>query len=504
MSKRLFAVIFILAAILRLVGVWSAQLWYDENFTLILSRLSLAQMLAATAGDTHPLLYYLLVWPIGQLLKSPDAPVWLLRLPSLLFSLASVWLFWSIINHLCFHGNGGLRPDALNINRRVAVAALVLMVVMPIQIYYAQEARMYALLEMLVLAGFLAVIQRRWLWFGVCGVLMLYTQNYGMYYWVALTLVALIRNLPDRATYKKVLLAAGLAGLAYLPWVNVLVGQMRNIQGTYWMQMTDVGAPALTLFNMLFMMLSSNAVIQIPILLVGFAWLFGSLLLVIFGKHHRPASAARTNYLLTVCIMAFLPLALAVLTSAIWQPVLHYRPLIASTPFLYLLMAEPVELLFDASGRFLCRRAIYAACFILPVILICDISIYAYSSYSKDDGSRLDLAYIQQHWQPGDVVLENSAQSWVNMTPYAPDLPRYFIPQCSSENGRLSAATSQVLGMQDAPSDLTYTRAWVIWLYSPLTRVAENCAQDLYHLSAPVQVTIDNEYIYYGLWLANK
>jgi uncharacterized membrane protein len=144
MTKRWLLVLFAIAAILRLGFVWIAPAWYDENFTLIVSRLPFDRMLLAVAGDVHPPLWYLLLWPLGQL----HAPIWVLRIPAALLSVFSVGIFWSILG-------------ALELSPRVRVAALVLMAILPIQLYYAMEARMYTLLEFLVLAAVLRSEERR-------------------------------------------------------------------------------------------------------------------------------------------------------------------------------------------------------------------------------------------------------------------------------------------------------------------------------------------------------
>src|ERR1035437_8314979 len=134
MSRKFLAWIFAISAVLRLAVIWIAPAWYDENFSLILSRLPIDSMLADTAGHTHPPLYYLLICPLVQL----HAPIWVLRIPSTLLSLASIWLFWRIL-------------EEFRLPLRIQMAALILMAIMPIQLYYAQEARMYSLLEFLVL-----------------------------------------------------------------------------------------------------------------------------------------------------------------------------------------------------------------------------------------------------------------------------------------------------------------------------------------------------------------
>jgi hypothetical protein len=524
-SKRFLAWLFAVSAVLRLAFVWVAPAWYDENFSLILSRLPLGQMLAATAGDVHPPLYYLLIWPLGQL----HAPIWALRIPGALLSLASVWLFWRIL-------------QAFELRPHVQAAALVLMAIMPIQLYYAQEARMYSLLEFLVLAACLAMLRRRWAWFGLACGLMLYTQYYAIFYIAALGLVALIRARwiekypfgPDYPLgfavsieeYRKFFLSLALAGLAFLPWVIVLQNQMHTLSGNYWMQLTGVGMLPRVLFEILFMP-PGNAVTQIPLMLACFTWVVGALL---YASLHRP------NNLGSIVWLAFLPFALAILVSLVWQPVLHYRPLIGISPFLYILLALPVEALFeftitykfkffrsifggsDWSGKHRpygiqrldkraiepnLRKSLMAAIFLVPLLLVTDGSMYVYARQNKTSGATRAVAYIQAHWQPGDIVYHYGDDSWVNTVPYN-DLPNYKAPDCAPTLGGLSAATRAAIGMQIRPlSALTYRRAWLLWSDGPLEPTCDMAQLTSLGLDPhkPILPLTVDEYYFEGLWL---
>src|ERR1035437_10050589 len=299
MSRKFLAWIFAISAVLRLALIWIAPAWYDENFSLILSRLPIARMLAATAGDTHPPLYYLLIWPLGQL----HAPIWVLRIPSALLSLASIWLFWRIL-------------EEFRLPLRIQMAALILMAIMPIQLYYAQEARMYSLLEFLVLAACLAMLRKHWGWYWLACALMLYTQYFAIFYITALGVVIGLRYKHEdimRAFWANVF-----AFFVFLPWVDVLLNQMHTLQGGYWMQLTGVGMLPRVLFENLFMP-PGNAVTQIPLMLVCFAWL--AVALIYAFRHY-------SDNLGSILSLAFVPFALAVLVSLVWQPILHYRPLI--------------------------------------------------------------------------------------------------------------------------------------------------------------------------------
>jgi hypothetical protein len=239
----------------------------------------------------------------------------------------------------------------------------------------------------------------------------------------------------------------------------------------------------------------ANAVVQIPLMLACFAWLTIALLYAIL---HRPENLG------SILWLAFLPFALAVLVSLIWQPVLHYRPLIGISPFLYILLAGPVEAIFQGN-RIRWRTVLYAAIFIVPLILISDVSVYVYARENKTSGASIALAYIQAYWQPGDVIYHFGDDSWVNTTPYN-SLPNYKAPDCGATLGSLSPATRIAIGQQIVPlSSLTYQRAWLLWSESPLT---PPCLDDqLTSLGMDPKkpllllTTTSNEYVFEGLWL---
>jgi hypothetical protein len=490
MTKRWLIVLFSVAAVLRLGFIWAAPAWYDEAFTQVVSRLPFERMLVAVTGDVHPPLWYLLLWPLGQL----QAPIWVLRIPAALLSIFSVGIFWSILG-------------ALELSPRVRTAALVLMVIMPIQLYYAQEARMYALLEFLVLAAVLAMLRRKWFWFWLASVLMLYTQYYGFFYLATLYLVAL--NFNEHKQWPKIFLAFLLALWAFIPWGLVLKSQMSILSGSYWMQLTGSGMVLRVLFDALYMP-PQNAVLQIPLMLAGFGWL-----IVAIGY----ALVKRNKVTGLVSLIAFCPFLFAVLFSLIWQPILHYRPLIAVTPFLYILLAGPIDILFAPPVNDLrlwiymlyafhglnLRRAVFASVFLLPLLLICDGNILANTPKNKASGAAVELAYVQAHWQPGDILYHFSDDSWV-LTAGNP-LPNYKAPDCAPTLGALSPATRAAIGEQIAPlSSLQYKRAWLIWSDGPLNPACSRTQLTALGLDPdkPLLLTQDDEYVYEGLWMVEK
>jgi len=131
-----------LVAAVGLLGIGREPLWLDEIFSFDFTGGTLHDTLRAAAGDTHPPLYFLLLNLWRHL--AGDSPL-ALRLPSVL-SMAACALALSLI--------------AVQVSKRWSVrsAVVLLAALSPIGLFYAQEARMYALAAALAAWALLAVV----------------------------------------------------------------------------------------------------------------------------------------------------------------------------------------------------------------------------------------------------------------------------------------------------------------------------------------------------------
>ncbi|HEY86052.1 MAG TPA: hypothetical protein G4N96_13170, partial [Chloroflexi bacterium] len=130
------------------------SLWGDEIFSAIFAAKSPAEVIAFTASDIHPPLYYLLVgvmsriplWPQGTPSAASD---WLWRWPSALAGVLTVAVTCRLGQTL--------------FGRQVGLMAALLLAVAPVAIKYGQEARMHALFMFLSALStlFLALALRR-------------------------------------------------------------------------------------------------------------------------------------------------------------------------------------------------------------------------------------------------------------------------------------------------------------------------------------------------------
>jgi mannosyltransferase len=215
------AVAVVLGVLLRLAS--RSDLWLDEALSVNIATLPLGDMVDALRRDGHPPLYYLLLHGWTSVFGEGDEAV---RSLSGVFALATIPVFW--VGARRYGGRGA------------AVAAVVLLATNPFAIRYATEARMYALVTLLVATGWLALrvaLERRstLALVGVglsAGLLLL--AHYWSFYLVAATAVVLLwlwRRGHERAKATFFALAAGC--VLFLPWLPSFIEQAGST-GTPW------------------------------------------------------------------------------------------------------------------------------------------------------------------------------------------------------------------------------------------------------------------------------
>jgi len=476
--------ILITALALRLAFIGAAPLWYDEAFTAWVSAIPFADMWAALLGDVHPPLYYSLTWGLVHLTgaDTPERLALALRLLSVPFSLWAVYLTYQI-------------GQALYWPKRATLAAAAFMAVSPAQIFFAQEARMYAIFQAVVLLAFLGLLKRQW-WLATLSLaLALWLHNYGLIYWGALGLVVLFDYVKAYRTlgmlyHPRIIFSHAAAFtiplILWLPWVAVLARQMGTVAGGYWILPPTVGDILSSFYYIL------GGITQRPEFhAVAVMVCFGAAILTVYRVIQK-----RPPGWVPLAVFGFTPLAVAVIGSYLWQPVLLYRGLLPSSAALALLIGW-------ALTRGPVKYQAIAAALIVPVVLaaLCN----HYTANPKD--SNQEVAYlierIRAEWQPGDIIYHVDAGSMVGFWLYARDLPQYLAPPCEDETlGSLSAETRRGLGIIEKPLDeIDHGRAWVAYTIGPTARAC--MVRDYGYLAEGEawEMSEDSECVFSGVWL---
>jgi hypothetical protein len=447
----------LVGVLLRLCGLGTHYLTYDEAFTLLTARGSLPALIAATAGDVHPPLSYIVVWGFTRLAGLSPLT---LRLPGALLSVAALPLVLALARRL-------------GLSRGATLAGLALFALSPFQVHYAQDARMYPLLQLAVLGAIVAAWDRRWWWLALCLTVALWTHNYGLFYTAVIGLLALARELAlpvwmahddgrieSGANLKAVVVAVAAPLILWLPWLGVLRFQMHALSGGYWIPPLSLGQALYPVYALFWGSTLPERVVGIAALVVyaavAFA-LFKSLRL----KQHR--------VLLWLVLGPFL---LAAAVSFAWKPIYLFRGFIGVVAPLCLLLGWAIT---EGTSW---RRTAWAGLMLGPLMLLSLANrAPALGTLTGENGRA--LAVITAGWQDGDIVYHGNVGSLTGFAATAPDwMPNYLMPVQPGSVGVLTPETRQALGFCEGPlgkgeiiadcgaagqRGQDWRRVWLVW-----------------------------------------
>jgi uncharacterized membrane protein len=462
--------VLLLALVLRLINLGGRPMWYDEAFAVLYAEKPLATMLYGTltqvggaAADVHPLFFYSMLhaWMLvaGQ---SPAA----VRALSVLVGTATVGMAYLLARRL--------------FDRRVGLAAALIVAVAPFHVYYSQEARMYVWLGFAA-AGMAYFFVRawaaggwlNWLVFGLFGALTLYAHNLGVMFLAGLDLWLLWAWLRPGAAcwrnFRPVLLSHLLMVGLFAPWLVVVPSQFGKIQQAYWVEQPGIASLIQTV--LIFHFGYDNQ--SLPGWLLPPALFFSLLVLAILsfelirqhkGPNLQPQQAAPYSLLPTpyslLLSLTLGPVLLTFLASQI-RPVYVVRALLPSALMYYVLVA----------GVLVAGRAPWPVKWglFLPSALIVAVSLINHYGYAQFPRPPFDeaAAYLRAHYQPADVIVHSNKLTFLPTYYYDRSLPQAFVAdEPGSPSDTLAYPTQQALGLfatsDIAKAALGHERVWFV------------------------------------------
>jgi mannosyltransferase len=227
----------------------------DEPFSIYIAQMDILSIINQLSTGNNPPLYEILLhfW-----IKLFGISPWAVRLPSLLFSSATV-LFVYLIG-----------KSFLNI--RVGIFAAVIFIFSNYHTLFAHEARVYAMTGMLTAMSMYIYLKsitpgkthkRDWTFLILINILLIYSHYFGFFV-LAIQLIHLITHKKlIKSLWKPFLLVYGAIAVAYLPNINILLGRFMDSssKGT-WIKPPD-GIE--TLYNMLWSFSNTPVVTVIAI-----------------------------------------------------------------------------------------------------------------------------------------------------------------------------------------------------------------------------------------------
>ncbi|HEV2760599.1 MAG TPA: glycosyltransferase family 39 protein [Acidimicrobiales bacterium] len=372
----------VVAVVVRFVTV--SALWLDEAQTVNIARLPLGDLAEGLRHDGAPPLFYVLLHGWMRIFGDGDLSV---RFLPGLFGVAALPLAWIAGRRL-----GG---------RTVAWSAVILLAASPFAVRYATEARMYSMLVVLVLVGYLAVMElleqpgsrRAAIGVGLVTGSLLLTHYWALYllFVTGVTLVVLARRAPSptREGARRGLVAMAVGSLAFVPWVPSFLYQLTHT-GAPW------GAPG-RLRSMVDTVFHFSGGYWDPGLLVGMVT-YALIALAIFG---RAVDGRRIEIDLRsrpggrhLAVVGFGTLAVAVLATVIARSAFAVRYASVMFPMIILLAAL-------GTARLLDRRVRHA---VLAGVVVCGLWATAPNVFGDRTSAARVAAALEKGVQPGDVV----------------------------------------------------------------------------------------------------
>lgn len=208
------------------IMVFNMNFWSDEGYSIMLSRMSLSDMLNATAGDVHPPLYYILLQIICRLTG---------------FSWIS-YRFLSVIPY------GILLVFALTViwkkfGKEPAIIWITFASLLNTVVEFNVQVRMYSWGAFFVAMSFYCLYEilennrkKDYAAFAVMSLGAAYTHYYCLisvaFFYIVLLAMAIVKR---KEYFRKVMLTCIVTVLAYLPWFFVLLTTFNRTQEGYWM-----------------------------------------------------------------------------------------------------------------------------------------------------------------------------------------------------------------------------------------------------------------------------
>ncbi|WP_242176257.1 MULTISPECIES: glycosyltransferase family 39 protein [unclassified Pseudomonas] len=393
----LLVAVLLLATAIRFYKLDAPYMWSDEAFSVLLSRASPPLIWYHTSHDVHPPLYYIVLhywmamWGEG---------VEAVRSLSALLGIATVAL--------------GVFLTRLVSHRHTAIMAGLLLALSPMAVRYSQEARMYALMALLLMGATIALIHwakapnnQRWL--AVYVVLMIagfYTHYFTalcvVAHWCYLLLVSIRGKTSSPLHYRTWWWANVCIVLAYGPWLYSLLDLLTHTDllygegGVSWIEKSSVYTLPSSVWRTL---IASKGLT----LFWGGYWLLPLVLVYVAVRNVIRDKSASQAYGGLV-IFVFVPLLLTFLIS-LFMSVFVERYVIFSLVALPLVIALIIE-------KFPLRAVRWG---IVLGVLLLEISGLSrlYQQHEDFDGSRIEIDfpigkisdYIFDNAMPGDQVV---------------------------------------------------------------------------------------------------
>ena len=380
-----------LAAIVRLLTMQDAGIWFDEAVSLLIAKNNIYHIIAGSPGvSVNPPVYYILLHLWSQFAGGEAGA----RLLSVFFGLAAVIMAYLLALRL--------------MGERVALLAALIFAVSPFQVYYSQELRMYSLLTFLslgIIYSTAGILQRERIvdWIGL-----VFFSIAGLYtHYFAALVIAVSMGLIAASAYRqrgmimKAFIACIIIAALFAPWIPSFMnntGEVYTAKSTVAEVHSNICPAIFPLGTFKSFSIGNEQTISLADYSRAYFIIIPACLIFIFlfvlgmtGGVHRKKAIKMSMYI-------FIPIAMTMIISIKMMDVYLNRYLIICTGPFYLLVSRGLSLLAE-------RRRLFAllTLFLVGLCLAANFNRSLNPDYRREEFRQAAL-YVAQNAYPGDRV----------------------------------------------------------------------------------------------------
>jgi mannosyltransferase len=454
-QKIKLAFILTFALVVRLAGIATRPIWYDEAFSILLAEQGPSAILSGTlaadadssAAEEHPPAYYFTLWGWMQAFGNSLIAV---RMLSIVVSLGIVLCIYLIAIHL--------------FDAPTALTAAFLSAVLPFQIHYGLEIRMYDLLTFWLCLATYALLKRQWILFSITAALAQYTHNLAAFYLIPLAFTPIFQK--DWKTLRSLIGAGFAAIILYSPWLIQLPAQISKVIASFWIE-----KPGVEKLFTLFLMYLPHLPLPNSMLLTGLLLATLTITLAAFQTYRaQKENSPQAKSGLWLAYLSFMPPLLLWLVSQ-FSPMYVERALLPAHAIFCIWLAW-------AFMQTKLPRPIQVFAFAL-ILASAGMGIYQHATYRGFPyvSSALNQN-IQNKLEEGDVIIHSSKLSYLPSFYFDRSLPQGFIADpANSSVDTLSPVTQRILNVQSfediASGTISAPRVWFIIYQQSLDEFAQ-------------------------------
>jgi hypothetical protein len=422
-----FLGILLLGLGLRCITLEARSIAYDDAFSIFLAGQDLPAIVSGTAADTMPPLYYFLLH--GWIQLGGSGLGWL-RLLSVFLNLATLVALYGVTRALAGETAG--------------LWALFLGAISPLQMYHAQDLRMYALLALGQVSYcwfFIRIWQGKsnglWRWGNWAGLILsgavaMYSHNLAIFVLAVPNFFLLARR--EWRHLGQLLLGQIGIGVLALPWLLLIPGQVAKIQHAFW-----TPQPGILEVIQSIILYTTHLPLPDGLLAAGLAISLVVLVLIAVETWRLWRERAFPSFLFE---LAFLPPALLLIASYLMRPVFVTRGFLAAA-LGYLGLAGVI-----VAQRWRQRPVGPLVAGLIAAGFVAGAGIGLPAHYTFDVFPRSPfqaaMVYLRERVQSGDQIVHDNKLSYFPSHYYAPDLPQAFLADPpGSANDNLALASQE-------------------------------------------------------------